>query len=128
VRVVSALLGLVAIIIGLLYGIRVFDRIYSGLDDPAGFGGTIDEWAAALGGEDLDYPVGDRTVHTSKVVAVAVVGVGSFLPVWLALGIMAAGAKVVSWTATDKEAIRRMLKHVSGSLGPTSKKADEQGQ
>ena len=41
-------------------------------------------------------------------------GAGGFLLAWIAMGIMLTGAKIVSWTTSDREAILKILNHVFG--------------
>ena len=55
-----------------------------------------------------------RAVPLARVIAVIVLGGGSLLLAWLALGIMLTGAKIVSWTAGDREAVKKILTHVFG--------------
>ena len=45
-----------------------------------------------------------------------VIGLGrGFMLTWIALGFIIAGAKVISWTLSDREAVKKLLVHAFGS-------------
>lgn len=115
VRVAGALLGMLAIILGLVYATRVFDLVLNTLFDPAAFGVHLDKWVEALGGEQLDLTLGDQTFRGSRYTAVTILGSGVVILTWIALGFIIAGAKVISWTLSDREAVKKLLVHAFGS-------------
>jgi hypothetical protein len=117
-RVVGAVLGIIAIIIGLVYATRVFDLVLNTLQAPDAFAVHLDKWVEAVGGEQLDLTVAGETLHGSRVFAIVILGGGAIVLVWLSLGFIIVGAKTVSWTLSDREAIKKLLVH---TFGPSRK-------
>lgn len=117
-RAVGAALGIIAIIFGLSYATRLFAGIFSALRAPENCQALVDTWSAAVGGEQLDIVISGATYHCARIVAVVILGGGSMILAWLSLGLIAAGGKIVSWTLTDRAAIKRVLEQ---AFGPTRK-------
>jgi len=46
---------------------------------------------------------------------------------WVAIAIMLTGAKIVSWTSSEKEAIKRILKYTFGSNKPRESARQKSG-
>ena len=113
-RVVATFLGIVVILVGLWSALKVFGALYQGLTGPQGFAKTFDGWAKVVGGEKLNLTVNGITIPLAPVLAVIVLGGGAFLLTWLAMGIMLTGAKIISWTSGDREAVKRILEHSLG--------------
>ena len=113
-RVFATLLGIVAIVVGLVYAVKIFDLVYSNLSAPADFQGVLTQWASAVGGEELDFVHEGGRVPLANIVAILVVGGGTLVLAWVAMGIMLTGAKIVSWTAGDRDAVKKILTHAFG--------------
>jgi len=114
VRVAGAILGIIAIIIGLVYATRVFDLVFNVLQMPEAFQLHLSKWAEAVGGEELDLTIAGETLHGARFLAVAILGGGCVVLVWLSLGFVLVGAKIVSWTLSDREAVKKLLVHTFG--------------
>jgi hypothetical protein len=114
-RVVATLVGVIAIVVGFFFATRLFGTLHSGLTKPEKFNSTIDKWESILGGEELDLVVGGKNYPLARPLAVALLGGGTFVLVWIVLGIMITGAKIVSVTTSDTEAIKRILRHAFGA-------------
>lgn len=123
IRAVGAILGVVAIVIGLVYVTRIFGLIFGVLHAPDGFDAHLAQWVKAVGGEQLDVVVSGTTLHCARIVAIAVLGGGVTILAWISLGLILAGAKIVSWTLGDREAVRRMLAYAFGSEKKAGKSA-----
>ena len=67
----------------------------------------------------LTLDINGKPFHVANIVAVIVIGVGAMLLAWLSIAIMLTGAKIVSWTSTDREAVKRVLEHALGSKRKT---------
>ena len=117
-RVFATLLGIVAIVVGLVYAVKIFDLVYTNLRTPGDFRGVIEQWASAVGGEELDVAFEGGRVPLASIVAVLIVGGGVVVLAWVAMGIMLTGAKIVSWTASERDAVKKILTH---AFGPTRK-------
>jgi hypothetical protein len=105
----------------------VFVALFEGLRAPQSSKELFSQWAETVGGDKLTIdanpagpgqPAGPDQpgvkLALAPFLAVSVIGGGTFLLCWLALGIMVAGAKIVSWSSGDREAIRKILRHAIG--------------
>jgi len=117
IRAIAAILGVIAIGVGLFYATRVFGLVFAALNDPVTFQATLDKWVTAVGAKELDIAVeGTSTViHGARPLALATLGGGAFILSWIAIGITLAGAKIVAWTLSDREAVRQLL---TAAFGP----------
>ncbi|MFW6303274.1 MAG: hypothetical protein ACOC2L_01515 [Candidatus Sumerlaeota bacterium] len=114
VRIAGSLLGLLAIIIGLIYATRIFGLIYSALSSPEFFDDQIDKWALVIGGDALQSSSEAGTLHFYRVAAVGVLAGASSLLAFISATLMVIGARIISWTLSDREAIKRILKSAFG--------------
>ena len=103
IRAAGAVLGLVVIIIGIVYATRIFSMVSAALHNPGGFEAVLKSWVAAVGGDRLDFVVPDiTTYHAANLVALAVMGVGTMILAWMSIGLILVGAKVLSWSLSDR--------------------------
>lgn len=114
IRATVAILGIIAIIIGLTYATRMFGLIYTTLQAPEAFQVHLDTWVAAVGGEELNIVVEGTTYPGARVVAIIVLGGGAAILAWIAMGFIRTGAKTVSWILGDREAVKKILLHAFG--------------
>lgn len=113
-RVVATFLGMIVILVGLWSALKVFGALYQGVTGPQGFSKTFEGWVKVVGGEKLNVQINGNTIPLAPVLAVMLLGGGAFLLTWLAMGIMLTGAKIISWTSGDREAVKRVLEHALG--------------
>jgi hypothetical protein len=113
VGILAAVLGLVAIVIGLVYGVKMFEAIFNALDSPAQLSGRIDALAQALGGDSLSISIDGQKTAVAKPLAAILLGCGATLLVWMSLGFIAVGVRSVTWLLTDREAVKRVLRQVA---------------
>jgi hypothetical protein len=118
IRSAAAVLGVIAIAIGLYYATRVFGLVFDALNNPEVFQTTLDKWVTAVGAKELDIAVeGTSTViHGARPLALATLGGGCFILTWISIGITVAGAKIIYWTLSDREAVRQIL---TTAFGPS---------
>lgn len=114
-RVIATLIGVIAIVVGFFFATRLCGALYSGLAKPEKFNSAIDKWERTLGGEELDLVVEGKNYPLARPLAIALLGGGMFVLVWIIMGIMITGAKIVSVTASDKEAVKKILRHAFGA-------------
>ncbi len=114
VRLLATSLGILAIIIGLMYAGRTFNLIYNAIKHPQTFQVLFDQWVLIIGGSKLDLTLFGEAYPVARIITVFVLGGGSLILVWLSIGIMMAGAKIVSWTSSEREAIKRILTYTFG--------------
>jgi hypothetical protein len=116
-RLAATLIGLGLMLIGFYFAIGLFGDIYSGLKEPERLTPFIESWEKVIGGKGLDITVAGQTYPASRVSAILVLGGGCWALVYVAIGFMSAGARIVSWTATDRQAIRRIILQTFGKTG-----------
>jgi len=116
VRLVATGLGIVAVLVGLVCAVAIFAEIYGTAKDPASIEDTLAQWAEAIGGTAIQVEIDGESFPVARAAAVAVLGVTGVMLCWLAVGIMLAGAKVVSWTSGDYRAAKKVLKEAMAGL------------
>ena len=115
-RLLATLVGIVLIILGSVYAVKLFEAIYASIRNPAQMTGLVDHWTAMVGGEDaIDIKFADTHVKGARVLAIIIVGAAAVLLAWLSLGITLAGARIISWTAGDRQAVKKILKAAFGN-------------
>lgn len=118
IRATGALLGVIAMIIGLVYATRIFTMVSNVLNNPDSVSAYLDKWIAAVGGEDLRIVVNGMQYDCAIIIAVLIIGSGLILLAWMSMAFILTGAKTVSWTLGDRAAVKKMLTH---AFGPTRK-------
>jgi hypothetical protein len=114
----AAFLGVLVIVLGIVYAIRTFDLIYTTVSTgPEAFGASLQKWSAAVGGDQLNFIIDGTTYHAAPIVALAVLGVATLVLVSISMRLILTGAKVVSWTLGDREAIKQMIAQISNRTG-----------
>ena len=108
IRIVAGAIGIVAIILGFFFAGKLFFAVKDGLEHPGDVHPIIVEWEEVLGGDELSAPVGDGELGLARVIAVVIVGAGTVVLVWIALGFVRTGARVISWVISDLGAMRKL--------------------
>jgi hypothetical protein len=116
-RLLTTGLGIAIVIAGLYCAIKVFFAIFVILNAPEQFQPLYRQWVDVIGGDALSVPIDGKPFPLANLAAVLVLGLGVMVLAWIALAIMLTGAKIVSWTTSDREAIKRILNHAFGSRG-----------
>lgn len=118
IRAIAGILGVIAIAVGLFYATRVFGVVFAALNDPEAFQVTLDKWVIAVGAKELDIGIEGTTavIHGARPIALSTLGGGCFILAWISIGITLAGAKIVAWTLSDREAVRQIL---TTAFGPS---------
>ena len=80
-----------------------------------------------IGGEDLAIRVGSDTVPLARPLSFVFVGAGGVVLVWVAMGLIVAGAKVIAITLGDAEAVKRVLKHAFGKTREITRSVPARG-
>lgn len=114
IRAIAAVLGVIAVIIGVVYATRTFHLIYTALSGPETFQASLDQWASAVGGKELDVVIDGSTYPGAKIVAIIVLGGGAAILAWISMGLIVTGAKAICWTLGDREAVKKILVHAFG--------------
>lgn len=114
VRVAGAVLGFAVTVTGLVLAVRLFSEVFDVVRDPARFGVHLQAMAAAVGGKDLDVSFAGMSYRSSNLVAIVVFGGSAFLLMWLSLGMLVGGAKIIGWALSERDAVKRILVHAFG--------------
>jgi hypothetical protein len=116
VRFAASAVGIVTMLVGLWLAVKLFGAIAEGLQSPEAYRNSIEQWTALVGGDELKVKLGEQPVALAPIIALAAIGLGLVLLTWLSLGIMLAGAKIVSWSSGEREAVKRVLQHAFGGV------------
>jgi len=106
IRITATSIGIITVLIGLIYSCILFDYILDILKNPEGFKPILSKWANVMG----EMKMSPNDIPYALIMTFIIIGAGTLILCWLALNIMLTGAKIVLWTISDKEAIRRLLK------------------
>lgn len=108
-RMLAGVIGMAAIVCGFLFAGKLFFAVKDTLQDPAGLHPVVTEWEEVIGGgEEVTAPVPNGEIPIGRIVAVAIVGVGTVVLVWIALGFVTTGARIVSWVVSDFDAMKKL--------------------
>lgn len=113
-RLFATIMGIVVMAFGLWAALRLFGALYAVLMAPDGFKGSFQAWTEAVGGNDVTFPTPNGPVVYAPILAAGLFGLVAFVLIALCLGMLTAGAKIISWTAGDREAVRKILEHALG--------------
>jgi hypothetical protein len=116
-RVVATMLGFVVILVGLWMVLKIFGAVFEGVTAPQGMAPTFAGWVETVGGDKLKLTINGSEIHLAPVLATVMIGGGALVLAWLSMGVMLTGAKIISWTSGDREAIKRILQHAFGPEG-----------
>lgn len=108
-RVSGAGLGLIILLVGVWAVLRVFLTLLGHFTAPEQMTTGLAAWSQALAGVDTQFDVNGQKVDLRGVVVVASYWIGWMVLSWLAVSLLYAGAKIIHWTTSDQEAIKRIL-------------------
>ncbi len=116
-RLIASAIGVVIIIIGAVYAMKMFYAIYHGVKNPQYVEALIEQWMQILGKESESITIQslDLTFNLGRVTAVVILGGTAYILASIAISLMSVGAKIVSWTSGDREAVKRILTYTFGS-------------
>ena len=115
ISLIATFIGLAVIIVGLKYSIDIFQLIFTILKSPASLTGPIQQMASSIGGSAFDLKLTDRSIPLANIMALTVYCCGALLSAWLTMALMHTGAKIVSLTAGDRNAVKQLLRSAFGS-------------
>ncbi len=124
IRGIGGLVGVIAIVVGVVYVAKLMDLIFTLLSAPEG-GQRVLAFAELLGGASLELPSAHGPVPFAMPLAVVFYIAGLLMVGWLALGLIITGAKVVSYCLTDRKSIKELLTY---AFGPKAKPEERGGK
>ena len=114
-RVTAAMFGMFLILMGLYFASQLFGVAYSALTQPDQFGPVVEKWTEFLGGDQPIIDVNNGQVKISpRLFAFLALGGAGLVMLWLSMGVITTGAKIVYWMGTDLDAVKRVLRSVFG--------------
>lgn len=113
-RVAASVIGLVVMVFGLTFGIRLFEAVIEGIRKPETIEAIFRKWVAVVGGETLDLHFESVKISLAPVMAGAAIGGAALLLCLLVIVFLSTGAKIVAWNSGEREAIKRILEHALG--------------
>jgi len=113
--VIATVIGLIVMVIGLKYTVDIFYFIYDALRTPELLNGMIQDMANSIGGDAFTLNVGKKVFPMANIMALMVYCGGSVALAWVAMGLIRTGARIVSWTSGDREAVKQILHYAFGN-------------
>lgn len=114
ISLVATCLGLVVIIIGLKYAMDIFFLILAILKSPADLAVPVQQIADIIRGQAFEGRAEGGTVFLANIIALTVYCCGVLLCAWLTLALMHTGARIVSLSAGDRSAVKKLLQSAFG--------------
>ncbi|MFV0437220.1 MAG: hypothetical protein ACK5PS_07510 [Desulfopila sp.] len=122
---IATCVGLFIILMGLKYTIDIFHLIFSALQSPSSLTGPIEQLANSIGGNVFDIRLEDRAIPLANIMALMTYCGGAILCAWLTLAMMQTGAKIISLTAGDQNAVKKLLQSAFGKRMRPKNRADD---
>lgn len=114
--------GLFIILVGLKYAVELVGLIFDILKNPLELQEVLKQLAVSIGGHAFDLPIGERNIPLANIMALMVYCCGALILTWLTIALIRTGARIVSWTSGDQEAVRQILQYAFGdTLRPKEK-------
>ncbi len=114
ISLVATCIGLAVIIIGLKYVMDILQLIFTILQSPSYLTEPVKQMAEIIGGSAFDLGWEGRSIFVANILALIVYFCGILLCAWLTLAVMHTGAKIVSLTAGDRSAVKKLLQSAFG--------------
>jgi hypothetical protein len=95
-RAAATCVGIIAIVVGLVCAVKVFNEVYASMLAPESLQPTFVKWTEVVGGDSLKVEVDGVTYNAARPTAILVFVVEQLVLAWIAMGIMFVGARVVS--------------------------------
>ncbi len=125
-RILAGIIGMAAIVFGFVFAGKLFFAVKDALQDPAGLYPVVAEWEQVIDSEEMTAPVPDGEMPVGRIVAIAIVGVGTVVLVWIALGFVTTGARVVSWVVSDYDATKKLASELQSRSARRFAQGDEE--
>ena len=119
---VATFAGLFIILVGLKYAVELVGLIFDILKNPSELQAVLEQLAVSIGGNAFDLAIGQRNIPLANIIALMVYCCGALILTWLTIALIRTGARIVSWTSGDQEAVRQILQYAFGdTLRPKEK-------
>jgi len=122
VRIAGTFVGIIILVAGLVCMVMVIGAFRDALANPQGLEGAVEQWADLIQAEDVVFVFGENETHAGRFLATLMMGICALVLARLCIALMTSGAKVISITSGDKEAVKRVLKEAFGDKMPVARK------
>mgnify|MGYP001403972969 FL=1 len=112
---ITTCIGLAVVLIGLKYAVDIFGFIFTVLKSPITLTEPVQQLADSFGGSAFDIQLSDRTVPVARMLALIIYCCGVLACAFLTMSLMQTGAKIVSLTTADRQAVKQVLQSLFGS-------------
>jgi len=110
----ASIVGIIIILYGFKLCLDIFALVYSAFTEPKQIADILNQWAQTSALESLTFTLGKQTVSLAHISAIAIGGGCALLLAFLSVAIMQTGARIVSWTNNEEEAIKKILRNAFG--------------
>ncbi len=110
------LVGVLMVLIGLYFAIKLFYRIFDALLYPEHIRELLVAWAQTMEWHVLEFDLQGKTLSFGRSFALVVLGIGGFLLVSIALAVIRTGARIIAFATEEREAIKDILQYSLGEL------------
>lgn len=114
-RICGTGLGLIILLVGLWAVLRVFLTLLGHFTAPEKMSAGLAAWSQALAGIDAGAEINGQKVDLKGIVVVGSYWLGWIVLSWLSVSLLYAGARIISWTTGDQEAVKRILNEAFGN-------------
>ena len=114
ISVIASVVGIVIIVYGFKLCLDIFALIYSAFTEPKQIADILNQWAQTSALKSLTFSLGKQTFSLAHISAIIIGGGCALMLGWLAIAIMQTGARIISWTSNEEEAIKKILKSAFG--------------
>ena len=114
ISLIASIIGIVILLYGFKLCVDIFMLIYSALTEPEQIASIFNQWAQTPALKSLTFTLGERTFSLAHIFAIIIGGGCALLLGWLSIAMMQTGARIISWTSNEEEAIKKILKSAFG--------------
>lgn len=122
------LVGAFMVLIGLYFAIKLFHRIFDAILYPEHIRELLVAWSQTMQWQALDFDLQGKTLSFGPSFALAVIGIGAFLLVSIALAIIRTGARIIAFATEEREAIKDILRYSLGELWDSVHKKESESE
>ncbi len=126
VNLFITLVGVLMVLIGLYFSIKLFYRIFDALLYPEHIRELLMAWSQTMEWHALAFDLQGKTLSFGKSFSLIVLGIGGFLLVSIALAMIRTGARIIAFATEEREAIKDILQYSFGELWDSVHKKDEE--
>ncbi|MCL4693463.1 MAG: hypothetical protein KJ060_13260 [Candidatus Hydrogenedentes bacterium] len=118
VRFGGAIIGIVLIVTGVTFVLKIFGVIVTTLNNPGNIRTLVADWAQLIGNENLTIVFEGDEVALAPVIAIGILACGGLVLASISIQLITNGAKVISITLGEREAIKQLFRQLkmSGSI------------